>query len=261
MQIGSSNDTNAVKAQYATSKGLDTRISFHDKYSTNKQGFGNWIVSNYDIREGMTVLELGCGTGSDWFGHEDLIDKCGKLVMTDFSEGMLGTAEENLGKRDNVEYRQADIQDLPFDDGSFDLVIANMMMYHVPDQEKAIREVRRVLKKGGRFYCATFGEHNFNDTLFGWLSDEGEPCHANHNFTLQNGKEKLAAAFTDVQVLRYEDSLRVTDIEDLVGYLMSLASFKAIMSAPADKIRSILEQHAVDGVIDLDKEYGMFVAE
>lgn len=260
MQIGSSNDTDAVKAQYATSNKLDTRISFHDKYSTNKQGFGNWIVSNYDIREGMRVLELGCGTGSDWFGHEDIIDRCEKLVLTDFSEGMLETVKENLGERDNVEYRQADIQNLEFDDNSFDVVIANMMMYHVPDQEKAIKEVRRVLKDGGAFYCATFGEHNFNDTLFDWLQSSGEGHKANHNFTLQNGKEKLAAAFNDVRVLRYEDSLHITDIEDLVGYLMSLASFKSIMNTPEDKIRSVLREHATDGVIDLDKEYGMFVA-
>ena len=61
MQIGSSNDSEAVKAQYATSKGLDTRLSFHDKYSTNKMGYGNWIVSNYEIGEGAKALELGCG--------------------------------------------------------------------------------------------------------------------------------------------------------------------------------------------------------
>ena len=62
MQIGSSNNTEAVKEQYKTSNGLDTRISFHDKYSTNKLGYGNWIVSNYQISAGMKVLELGCGS-------------------------------------------------------------------------------------------------------------------------------------------------------------------------------------------------------
>ena len=53
LPIGSSNDPTAVKAQYATAKGLNTRISFHDKYSTNKQGLSNWLVSHYDIREAM----------------------------------------------------------------------------------------------------------------------------------------------------------------------------------------------------------------
>ncbi len=54
MKIGSSNDSEAVKVQYSTSNRLNTRISFHDKCSTNKQGFGNWIVSNYDIKDGGT---------------------------------------------------------------------------------------------------------------------------------------------------------------------------------------------------------------
>ena len=58
MQIGSYNDSSAVKAQYQTSKGLNTRISFHDKYSTNKLGYGNWIVSNYEIPEGMNMGDI-----------------------------------------------------------------------------------------------------------------------------------------------------------------------------------------------------------
>ena len=73
MKIGSSNDLEAVKAQYSTSEGLDIRITFHSKYSTNKQGYGDWLVSNYDIRRGMNVLEVGCGTRSLWLGNDDLV--------------------------------------------------------------------------------------------------------------------------------------------------------------------------------------------
>ena len=53
------NDVSIVKQQYANANNLNTRISIHDKYSTNKMGFGNWIVSNYRIDKGMNVLELG----------------------------------------------------------------------------------------------------------------------------------------------------------------------------------------------------------
>lgn len=67
------NDTSVVKKQYASADNLNTRISIHDKYSTNKMGFGNWIVSNYRISEGMKVLELGCGTGDMWKNRESLI--------------------------------------------------------------------------------------------------------------------------------------------------------------------------------------------
>ncbi|MBO4873047.1 MAG: M20/M25/M40 family metallo-hydrolase [Lachnospiraceae bacterium] len=259
MQIGSSNDSAAVKAQYAVPKGLDTRLTFHEKYSTNRQGYGEWLVSHYDIRDGMTVLEVGCGTGSLWLGHDGIVSKCGKLILTDLSEGMLATAKENLGKRGNIEYRKADIQDLPFPDGSFDAVIANSMLYHVPDLEKGLREVRRVLKKGGVFYCATYGEHNFTDTLAEWFRLGGEDFRPNHNFTMQNGKEILGRFFEKITAVFYEDSLHVTEAEDLETYLRSLASFKAVIDLSVQKIRDILKAHAANGAIDLPKEYGMFL--
>ena len=259
MQIGSSNDSNAVKAQYAVPKGLDIRQTFHEKYSVNRQGYGEWLVSNYDIQGGMTVLEIGCGTGSIWIGRENIVSGCGKLVLTDLSEGMLETAEKNLGERDNVEYKKADIQSLPFTEESFDVVIANSMLYHVPDIEKGLKEVRRVLKKGGVFYCATYGEHNFTDTLAEWFKLSGEDFKPNHNFTMQNGKEILGRYFDEITPMFYEDSLHVTETEDLVEYLRSLASFKAVIDLPVQKIRDILKEHAADGSIDLPKEYGMFI--
>ena len=155
--MNSLTNVNVLASQYGTSDKLNTRISIHDKYSTNKQGYGSWLVSNYDIRKGMSVLEVGCGTGALWRGRDDLIDKCDSLVFTDLSEGMLEKAEENLGEKHNVEYQVEDIQDLSFADDTFDVVIANAMLYHVPDLSKGLSEVRRVLKNGGVFYCATLG--------------------------------------------------------------------------------------------------------
>ena len=128
MKIGSSNDSEAVKAQYSTSQGFDTRIAFHDKYSTNRQGYGSWLVSNYDIREGTDVLEVGCGNGALWLGNDDLVERCKKLVLTDLSEGMLKKVKGNLGEKPNVEYRIEDIQELSFADDTFDIVIANAML-------------------------------------------------------------------------------------------------------------------------------------
>ena len=124
LKMSSINNQKNVKEQYASAGNLNTRISIHQKYSTNKMGFGNWIFSNYKITKGMKVLELGCGTGDMWKGHEDLMKTCSKLVLSDFSEGMLENAKTNLGNNSNVEYRVIDIQDIPFDDETFDVVIA-----------------------------------------------------------------------------------------------------------------------------------------
>ncbi len=259
MTIGSSNDVEAVRTQYSSSNGLNIWIAFHDSYSTNKYGYGNWILSHYEISEGAKVLEVGCGTAGMWVGHDDLIARCALLTLTDMSDGMLSAARGNIGERKNVAYALTDIQDIPFADDSFDVVIANSMLYHVPKMESALREVRRVLKNGGVFYCATYGEHNFIDVLADWFELDGESFRPNHNFTMQNGEQILKAAFTNVEAEYYEDSLQITNIDDLVNYLRSLVSFKAIIDLPSERIHEILTRHSCNGTIELPKEYGMFV--
>ena len=133
------NDISVVKQQYATVNNLDTRISFHDKYSTNKLGFGNWIFSNYRIDNGAKVLELGCGPGDMWKNRESLIRTCSKIILSDFSEGMVAMTKNNIGGYDNIEYKVLDIQEIPYENATFDVVIANMMLYHVPDIDKGLR--------------------------------------------------------------------------------------------------------------------------
>lgn len=235
------NNQKNVKEQYASAENLNTRISIHQKYSTNKMGFGNWIFSNYKITPSMKVLELGCGTGDMWKGHEDLIKACNKLVLSDFSEGMLENAKANLGDKaslgDGLEYRVIDIQNISFEDENFDVVIANMMLYHVPDMNRGLSEVRRVLKKGGDFYCATFGEHGIIEFLCKVLNAYGVEDKANKNFTLQNGKEILEPFFSEVQRLNYEDSLAVTNLDDLIEYIYSLSSMTSLSNVPKEEIR------------------------
>ena len=96
------NDRSVVEQQYATATNLQTRISIHDKYSTNKMGFGNWIFSNYKIDPGMRVFELGCETGDMWKNKEDLIRLCSRLTLSDFSKAMIAAAKSNID--DIIEY-------------------------------------------------------------------------------------------------------------------------------------------------------------
>ena len=254
------NNTSAVKKQYANSANLNIRISIHAKYSTNKIGFGNWIMSHYIIENGMRVLELGCGTGDMWCGHGEVIGKCEQLVLSDFSEGMLDTAKANVNGRANVQYMVIDIQNIPFKNGTFDVVIANMMLYHVPDLEKGLSEVRRVLKDGGKFYCATYGEHGIIEYLSNLLRDYGVTDNANKNFTLQNGAAFLEKEFNHVQKLEYPDALAITDLDDMVDYIYSLSSMTALGNVPRNDVKAILSQKTIDGVLMVPKEYGLFIA-
>ena len=255
------NDAATVRKQYGTADRLNTRISIHSKYSTNKQGFGNWITSHYRIREGMSVLELGCGTGDMWAGKQEFIGRCSRLVLSDFSAGMLDKAMETLRGYEGIEYRVIDIQEIPFGDREFDAVIANMMLYHVPDLPRALREVRRVLKPGGAFYCATYGENGMMEYICGLFGDREIRNPVSRNFTLQNGEGILGSVFPEVRRFLYEDSLEVTDAEDMVGYIRSLTGMSELQEIPEEEIRAVLERNMKDGVLRVPKEYGMFMAQ
>ncbi len=253
-------DDLSVKKQYSTADNLNIRRLLHKKYSTNKQGFGNWIFSNYQIREGMSVLELGCGNGEMWLEKDDIIKRCSRLILSDFSEGMLSAAKSNLRNYDGIEYRVIDIQEIPFSDNDFDVVIANMMLYHLPDLSRRLQEVHRVLKESGSFYCATYGENGMMEHIE-LLFDDFPICSAyNYNFTLQNGKEKLKKYFAGIEKHLYEDSLEVTNVDDMIDYIYSLPSFSDVQDFPRDTLRSVLEANMRDGVLRVPKEYGMFIA-
>ncbi len=254
------NDSTAVKKQYVTTDRLNTRISIHSRYSVNKQGFGNWITSHYRIRDGMSVLELGCGTGGMWVGKTDVIRRCSRFVLSDLSEGMLAKAKETLGDREGIEYCLADIQDIPFADGEFDAVIANMMLYHVPDLPRGLREVRRVLKDDGTFYCATYGENGMMEYICRLFADRQVQNRTNYSFTLQNGESILKPFFPEVRRLLYEDALEVTDAGDMADYIFSLAGMTDLQKIPRDEVLSVLEGNMRDGVLRVPKEYGMFIA-
>lgn len=253
------NDQDVVQKQYESAANLNTRISIHDKYSVNKQGFGNWIVSNYQMTAGMKVLELGCGTGEMWKNQLCLITKCAELVLTDFSKGMIRTAHNNIGDFPNVSYQVADIQEIPFETDHFDIIIANMMLYHVPDLEKGLFEVARVLKENGKFYCATYGENGIVQFISKLLKPYGIEDRVNKNFTLQNGKQILEKYFSSVDMLEYIDSLEVTNIDDLLDYIYSLNNMTGLYDVKREVIKKVLEQNMEDGILKVPKEYGMFV--
>lgn len=251
------NEPLCVKEQYQKSNNLKTRISIHDKYSTNKMGISNWYFTIYKIESGMKVLELGCGTGSMWVDHKGIVQKCSHIVFSDWSEGMLAEAKSNIGELPNVEYKVIDIQEIPFEDDYFGIVIANYMLYHVPNIEKAVSEVSRVLKKGGHFYAGTTGGNGIMETIVKIL---GLDLIYTNTFSLENGTEKLKPYFSKVEIERYKDSLEVTNIDDLMEYIYSGITFKNACKMPTDEVRNKLLSCMEDGVLRLPKDPGMFVA-
>lgn len=174
---------------------------------------------------------------------------------------MLEDCRKRVGQHDGLEYRQLDIMDIPIDDASQDVVIANMMLYHVPDIHRGLSEVRRVLKPGGVFYYATYGENG----LMKWLNDVFDTykldVRMNTEFTLQNGGEMLKQHFSSIKQLRYPDAFEITDTNDLVNYVLSMTSMAKLENVPREEIFALLDAKKENGVIHIPKEYGMFISE
>ena len=248
-----------VEVQYKTATNLNIRSSVHIKYSTNKQPFGDWIYSQYEIAPGARILELGCGTGNVWKNKLCFLDSNVSLVLSDFSSGMLESAMENVGVHPGVDYQVIDIQNIPYPDAFFDVVIANMMLYCVPDLHQGLSEVRRVLKPGGKFYCATYGEHGIMQFINETLHSLGVHGEIYKSFTLQNGDAILSSHFDEVTMRTRDDGLEITVVDDFVDYVMSMSSLAGVERLNRDSLYQAFESKLVNGILYIPKEYGMFI--
>jgi SAM-dependent methyltransferase len=106
-----------------------------------------------NIKKGDTVLDLGSGAGNDCFIATMLVGESGKVIGLDMTEEMIKKAFKNKEKTGikNVDFILGDINNIPLDDNSIDVIISNCVLNLVPDKQKAFSEMYRVLKTGGRF--------------------------------------------------------------------------------------------------------------
>lgn len=109
-----------------------------------------------EIKEGDVVLDLGSGAGFDCFLAAKKVGATGKVIGVDITKEMIDKAEANAKKYGykNVEFRLGDIEKLPVDDNTIDVVISNCVINLVGDKPKVFGEVYRTLKKGGKMYVS-----------------------------------------------------------------------------------------------------------
>ena len=160
-------------------------------------------------------------------------------------------------------FDQFNAQAIPFDDKSLDAVIANHMLFHVPNRSQALSENRRVLKPAGRLYATTAGEKHLHDLpeLVGKFDPKlTEELRWPIEFNLENGVVQLTQWFSHVTVRRYEDSLRVTQAAPLVDYVLSSTRLELNVDR-RDEFEEFIEQELTNnGVIHITKDSGILEA-
>lgn len=212
-QNHSMNQPAAVRTQYAQEGNLETRRAV---WQPTLDGRDPAAVAAALVREaaraaGAAVLEVGCGTGA--FAQRIAAENPdATIVATDQSERFV-----ELTAARGVEARVADVQDLPFPDDSFDVVAAMWMLYHVPDLDRGLAELRRVLRPGGLLVAVTNG----NEHAAGLRRDAGGEALVTQ-FSSETGEEALRRHFESVRREDLATRAVFADHAAAVAYLDSL---------------------------------------
>jgi len=247
-----------LQRQYCDASNLEARIALHRRFSTNPHGLPRWFAEQLQIPENGRVLEVGCGPGGYWTEIAEMVPRSWSITLSDFSPGMVAQARQRVAALDRpFAVVQADVQELPFPDGSFDAVIANYMLFHVPNRPRALEEIHRVLSTHGRLFAMTNGRRHMQE--LNELVNRATPGTVRSEesgFSLENGAAQLAPWFDHVQVERYPDTLRVTEVDPLIAYVRSWAT-----GLSGDGERTLREEFQAEldarGAFTITKDTGM----
>ena len=254
----------SLKLQYQNATNISARIRLHRNHSVNRQGWFPWIYEQCRITDGMKILELGCGNGALWTENLSRLPEHVSVTLSDISEGMLRDARRSIGSLDaRFSFRAFDCASIPFEDQSFDLVIANHVLFYCRDIPRVCREVRRVLTPRGRFLCSAYGRAHMQEIsslvreFDSRIVLSAEKLY--ERFGLENGRRLLASVFSAVDCRLYEDSICLDRAEPLIEYILSChGNQNQILLDRYKEFRAFTEKKTAHG-FSITKNAGIFL--
>lgn len=183
------NDPDVVRAEYATPAGLAGRRAAYLSYPTTGPQALELALGALGEIAPSRILEVGCGFGDLAVAIRDALGAT--IMAVDLSSTMVAIA-----KSKGIAAQQADVQALPFGDGEFDGAVAAWMLYHVPKVDRALRELHRTLRPGGRLVAITNAADHLHELreLLDLSARRPSP------FSAENGKRLLRRYFREVTV-------------------------------------------------------------
>ena len=230
-------DPELVRREYASEAGLRARASVYGGATDAAD------VALAAVREAAPrrVLEVGCGWG--WFAERVAVELGAEVLAIDQSPRMVELARER-----GVDARVGDVQALELADAAFDVAVANWMLYHVADLDRALAELARVLRPGGRLVAATNGLRHLHEL---WSLVGRDRAWEPVRFFAETGEASLRPHFAHVERRDVEGPVTFATREDVRGYIASSVAHKHL----ADLVPEL------DGPLVATRVNAIFVAE
>lgn len=258
---------------YRDPEGLAMRQSIHEQYSFPKVNFVEWVLSRIQWRGDEYVLDIGSGHGA-YFEAVQMRIPHGELVAGDLSLNMTRSAAANPASRQVANF---DAEHLPFPKCSFDVVLANHVLFHVPDLDRALSEIRRVLKPDGVLLASTNSQMNMPELdilfkrafgLLGVRPKTASLAEPQPHFHLEDAPRRVARYFFAVARHDLPSEFIFPSAQPLIDYVNSTRALREptlphsitwqdFMNVFADMVQRIINQH---GEIVISKLAGAIVA-
>jgi ubiquinone/menaquinone biosynthesis C-methylase UbiE len=265
-------DRDYLAFQYGDAERLRIRHETHARFSENRGHYFDWLLKHLAVQPGLVLLDLGCGHGAQ---HPRLRQQQMHILGVDRSPGMLREACAQA-RRAGLDVRvcRGDATCIPLADGSVDRVMANHMLYHVPDPRAALAEMRRVLRDDGRVVIGTNAADSGRRLLdlHGAVAEQlgYTPTPAVYSAFNLGHLPLVQEVFPEAKLKLRSDAFVFPDVASALAYYAS-ALVDHIDPLPADgshrehlcqvmasEIQKILD---TEGVFRVPKNAGCFVAE
>jgi SAM-dependent methyltransferase len=265
--------TDALREEYQTIDNWLVRARIHEQYTHPKKSFVDWVLKLYPWKGNERVLDVGCGPGR-YYKHIAKKMPDVTYIGLDYSPAMMAK------HRATGHLTRGNIEQLPFEDNTFDVVMANHMLYLAPDVEGAVLELRRVLKPDGVLFAATtsitstpqFRELFRRAILL--VSPPGRsrevtiPETMHRRFSLENGSRILSRHFYAVVRHDLPSSFIFNDVEPIMEYLEATRAVREPQLPEGvtwDKVMVIMREQITNLIMSLnvlvvDKLTGVLMA-
>ena len=250
-----------VQRHYNTDNKLNERIDIFRQYSSTD--VVQWVLDQVDWCGNEKILDAGCGSGNFLIPLQDRL-RDANITGFDLSKGILQTLFPKVVNCPNVQLGWGDVEELPFIDDYFDVVMANFMLQHISDIKNALTEFQRVLRPNGLLICTTSSiksKHEMYQIHYRFLKEvfpnyEREE-RAMSRFSIEEGWRLVKDVFGQVDIKKYTDRMVFPNPDPVMRYYSNSvmdSGAKGIDPQSRDKLYTMVETH-ISEQIQKDGEF------